>query len=102
MLHQQWKQKENKTGVINDPLGQTHSPDSSDHYSHLKFVLFSGILKSGNGRIDTTWKNSDHYLPSMSRPRGSTWQESLTIHSPNQANAQVVNIIFIPIELIIV
>ena len=29
-----------KTGVINDPLGQTHSWNS-DHYFKLKFVLFS-------------------------------------------------------------
>ena len=28
------------TGVINDPLGQTHNPASSDHYFRLKFVLF--------------------------------------------------------------
>ena len=26
--------------AINDPLVQTHSPDSSDHYSHLKVILF--------------------------------------------------------------
>ena len=25
--------------AINDPLGQIHSPASSDHYSHLKFVF---------------------------------------------------------------
>ena len=30
------------------------SPDSSDHYSHLKVELFCNILKSGDGRIDTT------------------------------------------------
>ena len=28
--------KSPQTGVINDPLSQTHSPDSSDHYFHLK------------------------------------------------------------------
>ena len=33
--------------VINDPLGQIHSSASSDHYSHMKFVLFCEILKSG-------------------------------------------------------
>ena len=33
------KNKCNKTDVNNDPLGQTHSPANSDHYSHLKFVL---------------------------------------------------------------
>ena len=26
--------------AIYDPLGQIHSPASSDHYSHLKIVLF--------------------------------------------------------------
>ena len=31
---------------INDPLGQTNSPASSDHCSHLKIVLFCRILKS--------------------------------------------------------
>ena len=36
--------------AINDPLGQTHSPASSDHYSHLKFVLFREILKSWEER----------------------------------------------------
>ena len=29
-----------KTGVINYPLGQTHSPASSNHYFYLKMVLF--------------------------------------------------------------
>ena len=38
--------------VINDPLGQTHSPSSSDHYSHLKVVLFCENFKSD----DTTCK----------------------------------------------
>ena len=40
--------------AINDPLGQTHSPASSDHYSHLKIVLFNEILKRGrtDGRTD--------------------------------------------------
>ena len=37
--------------VINDPLSQAHSPFSY-HYSHLKFVLFCKILKSGNRRTD--------------------------------------------------
>ena len=33
--------------VINDPLGQTHSSASSDHYSGLNFVLFCEILMDG-------------------------------------------------------
>ena len=42
-----WLTKEDdKTGVINDPLGQTHSQASSDHYFHLKIVLFYYSLKS--------------------------------------------------------
>ena len=51
----------NKTDVINDPLGQTHSPPAgSDHHFHLKIILFLEILKSGNGRMDMG-ENSDHY-----------------------------------------
>ena len=38
--------------AINDPLGQTHSHASSDSFPYFKFVLFSEILKSGNGRKD--------------------------------------------------
>ena len=30
--------------VINDPLGQTHSLASNDHYFHLQFVLFYDIF----------------------------------------------------------
>ena len=41
--------KDNKPGVINDPLGQTYS---SDHYSRLNFVLFCEILKIGDGCTD--------------------------------------------------
>ena len=40
----------NKTCVINDPLGQTHSPTKIDHYFHATFVLFCNILKSAYGR----------------------------------------------------
>ena len=36
-----------KTGVINDLLGQTHNLARSDHYSHFKGVWFCAILKSG-------------------------------------------------------
>ena len=38
--------------VINDPLGQTHSPASSDRYSRWNFILFCEILKSEDGRTD--------------------------------------------------
>ena len=30
----------NKTCVMNDPLGQTHSSANGDHYSRFNFVLF--------------------------------------------------------------
>ena len=36
--------------VINDPLGQTDSHASGDHYSRLNFVLFCEILKSTDGQ----------------------------------------------------
>ena len=42
--------------AISDPLGQTHSPASSDNYSRLKVVLFCELLNIGNGRtyVQTT------------------------------------------------
>ena len=47
--------------AINDPLGQTHGPAGSNHYSHLKFVSFPIFWKVGTGvRTDKTCKNSDH------------------------------------------
>ena len=53
--------KRQDTCAINDPLGQTHIHASSDHYSHLNFVLFWKILRK-------LWS-----LPAMTvgRPRGS-------------------------------
>ena len=39
--------------AINDPLGDTNSPASSDHYYHLRVVWFREILKSGDGRTDS-------------------------------------------------
>ena len=38
--------------AINDPLGQTLSSASSDHYYRLNFVLLCEVLKSGDGRTD--------------------------------------------------
>ena len=46
--------------AINDPLGQTQSPASSDYHSHLKIVLFSEIFKK--------WGLTDSRV---GRPRGS-------------------------------
>ena len=49
----------NKTGVINDPLGQTHSLASSEHCFRLKFV---SLWKVGTGgRTNDMCKNNDHY-----------------------------------------
>ena len=48
-------------------------PGSSDHYSHLKFVLFSRFWKAKDrwkdGRTHNTGENGEHYRPG--RPRGS-------------------------------
>ena len=58
--------------TIYDPLGQTHNNASSDHYSHLKFSIF--FFKVRDGRIDTTYENSDHYRPvTMGQPCGSIY-----------------------------
>ena len=38
--------------AINDPLGQINSPASSDHWYHLKCVLFCENLNSGDGRAN--------------------------------------------------
>ena len=43
--------------AINDPLGQTHNPASSDQ---MKLVLFYEILKSGGGCTDTMCEYNDH------------------------------------------
>ena len=57
----------NKTGVINDPLGQTHSLLSSEHWFCLKFVFFARFWKVGkDGRTDGQHmcENNDHYFGS--------------------------------------
>ena len=46
--------------VINDPLGQTHNPTSSDSNFQVTFVVFCDILKGGDGRTDNTRENNDH------------------------------------------
>ena len=48
--------KENKTGVINDPLGQPTVSAGSDCRLSLKFW---------DGRTDTLCENSDHYRPEL-------------------------------------
>ena len=46
--------KRNKTGVINDPLCQTHSLASSEHCSRLNFVLFLKVGTDGRMYERTT------------------------------------------------
>ena len=52
----------NKTGVTNDPLGQTHNLTSSDHFVYLKMVLFCVIWTSVQ---DDMCENSDHKRPCL-------------------------------------
>ena len=64
------KNKKHKTGVINDPLGQTQSPASGEHCLRLNFVLIAGFWKMvRDGRTDEqhVWKQWS--LP----PSGSIW-----------------------------
>ena len=51
--------------AINDPLGQTHSPASSDHYSRLKFVLFCDNMEKWGRTYGNMWENNDHYRPGL-------------------------------------
>ena len=53
------KYNTNKTGVINAPLGQTHSLASSDHC----FLLFCFANFEKWGRTDNMCKNKDPYRP---------------------------------------
>ena len=57
--------------VINDPLGQTHSLASSDHYSRLNFALFCEILKSGYARTYVRTTSAKIVIPTVGWPRGS-------------------------------
>ena len=87
----------NKTGVINDPLGQIHSPDSNDRYFHLKIVLFCEILKFVNGRTDCMCENNDHYWIIISWPSGSIsmwYKYSIQVyHEKHIANAKYKNFV---------
>ena len=49
--------------VINDPLGQAHSPISRDHYSKLKFVFFWEGRTRTDLETPRAWENSDHCQP---------------------------------------
>ena len=53
----------NKTGVINDPLGQTHSLASSEHCFRLKCVCFARVWKVDvrtYGRTDNVCENNEN------------------------------------------
>ena len=57
-----------KEAGVTDPLGQIYNPASSDHYSHLKVVMFCEFRKVRMNVwtdvwTDTTQENSDHYRP---------------------------------------
>ena len=56
----------NKTGVTNDPLGQTHSLSGSEHCFHLKFVFLKWGWTDGS-------RDGRHVrlAVNVSRPRGS-------------------------------
>ena len=59
--------------AIHDPLGQSHSPASCDHYSQLKLFV-SEVLKSGDGQTDgrkLRTKIVTTMAVTMGRPRGS-------------------------------
>ena len=47
-----------KTCAVNDPLGQTHSPTSSDHYFHETFLF---VLKIVYGRTDGNMCENNYY-----------------------------------------
>ena len=55
----QWKCNWDKTGVINDPFGQTNKLVSSKHCFHMKFVLFCYIDFEKWGHTDNMFKNND-------------------------------------------
>ena len=57
------KAKEDKTGFINDPLGQTHSLIASSEHCFLlfRFARFWKVVT--DGRMDNTRKNNYHYQP---------------------------------------
>ena len=59
-----YKVNENKTDVINDPLGQTHILASSEHWFRLKFVLF---LKVG-----TYGRTNERHVPKTMITTGMT------------------------------
>ena len=60
--------------VINDPLGQFHSPASSDHYLHFKIIVFCSILKSTDVR--TTCVKTK-----ITTSRDYGWAEWINIHT---------------------
>ena len=62
----------NKTCVINNPLVQTHSLTSSDHYFYATFVLIYDILKGGDGLMEVrTEICAKVMITTVGRPSGS-------------------------------
>ena len=70
--------RKRKTGVINDPLGQTNSLASNERCFRLKFVSFS--LFCLYGRTDNMCENNDPYRPPWlwGWPRGSKTKSRLS------------------------
>ena len=82
----------NKTGVINDPFGQTHSLASSEHCFRFKFLLFWKVGTDGrtNGRhVQKQWS-----LPDMTvgRPCGSILDLDFLCHQPSRHKRGVISI----------
>ena len=68
--------------AINDPLGQTHSPASSNHYSHLQVALFWKMRTKG--RTDTTWEK----MINTGRDCGSaSWIKKLNMEPGRSLNS---------------
>ena len=58
------KYRQHKTGVVNDPLGQSTARPA------VKIYVVSFDFEK-LGRTDDTCENSDHYRPCVSQPSGS-------------------------------
>ena len=69
-----------KQQLLNDPLGQTHSPDISNHYwyFYLKIVVLLAILKRWDGRTD----GRTHGLHVFKRPCDCETAKWIKIEQP--------------------
>ena len=76
----EWENKKKyKTGVINDALGQTYSPTSSDHYLYAIFVLFGGCLRSGDGRTDGRKQRAKLMITTCRDCGSASWIKNLLL-----------------------